>query len=278
MVLGRMMALTMLWLMLAIAAYAQAACPLGCGTATTSSTPALEDTSMRHMCCRDNGACKEEPRTINVTGTAEMRVAPDLGVVIIAVESQQPTVAAATQQNTAVSTKLQQAITGLNIPNLTIRTLDFDVQPVYEQPASNATRPMTPRIVAYRVVNRIEVRVPDANTSRLSSHVGRVLEAALTAGANRVDSLQFTLADPQAAMQPVIAMATKHARQTAMTIAEAAGITLGKARNFSVTPYMPGPPQPMAMYARSAMAEMAPPIEAGTLQLQATVNATYEMQ
>ncbi|HOF88517.1 MAG TPA: SIMPL domain-containing protein, partial [Armatimonadota bacterium] len=92
------------------------------------------------------------PRTISVTGTAERQVPPDLAFAAVAVETQARTVAEAAAQNTAAARRIIDAIQALNLPNLTVRTLTFDVQPVYEQQRPGVTTP--PRITGYRVINR----------------------------------------------------------------------------------------------------------------------------
>lgn len=214
-------------------------------------------------------------RTINVTGTATRQVPPDVGIVVVAVETQAATVALAVTQNNTIANRVTTAVRGLNIPNLTIRTLGFDVQPIYEQPAPN--RPVTQplRIIAYRVTNRLEARIPQANPDQLSAAVGQVIDTALAAGANRVDNVSFTLQNEQPAMREALAEATRNARDTAAALAAAAGVTLGRLMNLTTTP-MYQPPTPM--FARAAEAGQGVPIIAGPLTMQVTVNATYEIQ
>ncbi len=216
-------------------------------------------------------------RTINVTGTATRQVAPDLALVILAVQTQAPTVARATQANNQTANAVTQAITRLNIPRLTLRTLGYDVQPIYEQPQPGRPAPSPPRIIAYQVVNRLQVRVPDANPAQLSDAVSRVIDAALTAGANRVDSVQFTLENESLASREVMAEAARNARDTALALAGAAGVQLGPLVTLSTTSYQP--PVPLyAARAASLEAAAAPPIMAGELTIQATVTTVYEIR
>lgn len=219
------------------------------------------------------------PRTLAVTGTAEMMVPPNVGLAVVAIQTQADTVGRAVEQNNATATRIMQAIRGLNITGMTLRTLGFDVQPVYEQPVPNrppSTRP--PRIVGYQVTNRLETRLVDENDTRLSANIGRVLDAALTAGANRVDQVSFTLQNPQAALREALAAATREARETAVAMAAAAGVQLGPLMTLSATPYFQ---PPMPMLARAADAEGVGggvPISAGPLTVRATVNAVYEIR
>lgn len=216
------------------------------------------------------------PRTITVSETAERMFSPDLALVVLAVQTQADTLGRATEQNNAITTHATDAVRKLNIPNLTLRTLSFDVQPVYEQPAPGRPQPSPPRIVGYQVVNRIEARIPDTDAARLSANVGRVIDAALGAGLNRVDNIQFGLQDTSAAQRMVLADATQHARATAAAMATAANVALGPLMTLSATPYYT---PPMPLYARAeAAAAPGVPIMAGELTVRATVTAVYGIQ
>jgi len=210
-------------------------------------------------------------RTLTVTGTAQIQATPNLALVVIAVETQATTVSAAVEANNTAANKVVQAINNLKIPRLTVRTLDFNVQPIYQTYPPNTPPPTTPKIIGYQVINRLEVRIPGTTSEALSSAVSRVIDAALTAGANRVDSIQFTLEDMTAANNQALAQATKNAKSTAQAIAAAAGVTLGPLQMISAQPYY----QPGPVYARSEMAASAPPIIAGQLTIQQTVTVVY---
>jgi uncharacterized protein YggE len=219
--------------------------------------------------------CPPPPRTISVTTTTQRMVAPDLAFAVVAVETQANTVAAATAANNTAATKVIAAIRGLNIPNLTVRTLAFDVQPVYEQLPPQG-QPRTPRIVGYRVVNRVQARIPDTDADRLATNVGRVLDAALAAGANRVDQVSFDLQDEQRALREVLADAARGARETATVLATASGVVLGPLQSLSTSPAY----QPYFAQARAADLAATPgvPIVAGMLTISATVTASYLIQ
>lgn len=216
------------------------------------------------------------PRTITVTGEAERMVSPDVGIVVIAVETRGDTVAAASMQNNTVTTRVMTAIRQLNIAQLTMRTIGFDVEPVYEQPAEGRPMPIPPRIVGYRVINRFQTRIPNADPTRLSTDVGRVIDAAIAAGANRVDMISFSLANPSRVMRELLAEATVDARENARAIAMAAGVTIVRLQSLVAgTAYAP-PPSPVL--ARQAEAAIATPIEAGQLTLRVTVSASYQLR
>jgi uncharacterized protein YggE len=215
------------------------------------------------------------PRTLSVTGTAERMVAPDLAYVTLAVQTQADTAAKAVQANNTLANLVMNAIRGLNIPGLTVRTLNFSVSPIYETlpPNTPVTRPL--RIVGYTVMNQVEARLPEANSEQLSNNVSRVLDAALNAGANRVDNVRFDLQNPQQALNLVMADATRNARATADAMAAAAGVTLGPLQTLSSQPYYR--PEPL-MAARAQVSGASVPIEAGLLTLSGTVTAVWAIR
>ena len=211
-------------------------------------------------------------RTLSVTGTAQIQATPNLGLVAVAVQTQAETLTAAVEANNTAANRVVQAINNLRIPRLTVRTLDFNVNPIYQQPPPNMPVTTPLKIIGYQVINRLEVRIPSSSSADLSSAISRVVDAALTAGANRVDSIQFTLEDVTAANNQALAQATRNARSTAQAMASAAGITLGPLQTISAQPYY----QPVPYLSRADMAvASAPPIIAGQLTIQQTVTLVY---
>ena len=217
-----------------------------------------------------------EPRTIIVTGTAERMVPPDVGLVVFAVETQADSVSRAVTDNNTISNRVMDATRRLNIRGLTIRTLGFDVQPVYEQPATGQPVTTPLRIIGYHVTNRVEVRIPEPGNNGLSAAVGRVLDAGLTAGANRIDSVSFMLENDLPVQRQVLAEATRNARGTAQAMAAAAGVQLVRLLHLSSTPFYRQPPMPV--FARNAEAAQGVPIVAGPLTVQGTVTVVYEIR
>ncbi len=216
-------------------------------------------------------------RTITVTGTAERRVPADLGVTVLAIQTQADNVSSAGQQNNSLTTSVMTALYKLKIPNLTMRTTGFDVTPIYQEPVSGQPASSPPKIIGHQVVNRLEVRVPDANPARLATEVGHVLDTALAEGANRIDSVNFTLRDDQPVLRQVLADATRNAALTAATVAAAANVKLGPLLTLNVGPSNLSPAPPLYMRA-TLSPTTAVPVEPGEVTVSATVNAVYEIR
>jgi hypothetical protein len=168
-------------------------------------------------------------------------------------------------------TQIVAALRRLDIPEDQIRTVAYNMYPEYRQwdgrDPEQAGR--QPEIIGYRVMNMVSVTVDGA------SRAGAVIDAALAAGANRVDGLAFQLRDSEAVRAEALREAMASARAEAELLAGAAGLTLGApieiSTSYGYTPPMP----PMPMMARDAM-QMAPtPVQPGAVEVQASVNIVY---
>lgn len=211
----------------------------------------------------------EPPRQVHVNAQASVRRAPDRAVVQLAVESLGETARAATTANAEAMERVLAALRRLDIPAERIQTLRIELQPRYDRRRDVAQ----PEIVGYQALNQVVVRVHDLD------RVGAVVDAAVSAGANRVTGISFELADAQAAYHEALEMAVDRARQEAGVVAAALGETLGPPLQVSTGGFHT--PRPM-MRAAPAMAmdmveSAAPPVEPGEMEIQASVSITYRL-
>lgn len=211
---------------------------------------------------------------VNALGTASR--APEQAVVSLAVETAARSAREAAEQNAERMTRLVAALRRLDIPEDQIRTVAYNMYPEYRQwdgrDPEQANR--QPEIIGYRVTNMVNVTVDGA------SRAGAVIDAALAAGANRVEGLGFQLRDTDAVRAEALREAMTKARAEAELLAGAAGLTLGAPVEISTSfGYMP-PPMPMMMMQRD-MAGAAPPptpVQPGAVEIQATVNVVYSAE
>jgi hypothetical protein len=157
-------------------------------------------------------------RTLRVEGTGETRAAPDEAYLELAVETVAPTAKAAGEENARKMQKVLAALTKAGVPEREIDTRNYSVFPEYAPPLPDGTQPK-PR--GYRVQNLVSVHVTEL------SRVGALLDTALAAGANRVDSVRFGLRQPEAAQGEALRQAVQRARNSAQVLASALGVKLG---------------------------------------------------
>jgi uncharacterized protein YggE len=208
--------------------------------------------------------------SIRVTGTGEVRAAPDQATADFAVETAASNAQEAAAANAQAMDRVIAALVRAGVPRERIETRDYNVFPDYDQ------RPMEqggePRIRGYRVMNTVSATTHDI------ARVGALIDAALGAGANRVHGVRFSLRDPQRFRAQAIAEATRRARADAEALASAMGVQLGAVREASTVEV--GHSGPVMMMARAEAADMAAqsaptPINPGEQTVRATVVIVY---
>jgi uncharacterized protein YggE len=201
---------------------------------------------------------------IAAQGTAEVRVAPDRAILRFGVQFQAGDARTAQGRVNDGMQKVIQSLRRLNIPENRISTERLDLFPVYEQPAPG--REGAPRLAGYRAAN--VVRVEQEGAERL----GPVIDAAVGAGANTVEGIQFAVANEAPHRARALQQAATEARGKARAIAEALGVTLGRLLEASEGGVEVIPPRPLA-FERAALAET--PVQPGEIAVRATVTVRY---
>ena len=109
-----------------------------------------------------------------------------------------------------------------------------------------------------------------------AGQVGKVLSAAVDAGANIVSGPVWTLSDDTAAVAEALKKAVANARTKADALAEAQGVKVGDVVTMSETSVqVPVYPIYYATDSVKAGGVMDTPISAGSLDVTATITITY---
>ena len=195
--------------------------------------------------------------TITVTGNGTLSSTPDRASFDFGVTTNGATAAQALSRNSARARAIIDALKKAGIASAAIQTTQVSLWP---QTSSNGRT-----ITGYQASNSVNV------TAELGKS-GALVDAAVGAGANNVDGPSLDTAQKSALYDKALDSALGDAKQKAQAIASAAGLTLGPALKVREG----GAPTPI-MYADAALAapRAAPPIEAGTQKIQASVTVTY---
>ncbi len=206
------------------------------------------------------------PKTIQVTGTGTLSAPPDEVLLELAVETRGSTAAAATTENAAAMTNVINALLSAGISNESIQTTSYTLNPVYSNPVNQS---VAPSIIGYDAVNSIQVTISNVGS------VGRVLDQAVSAGANQVQGITFTLSNT--AMATLQEEALQLALQDADSQAKATAATLGVTivGPISITPGYTFQPVNYNRFTTASVPEATTPVQPGTLQITATVQVTY---
>jgi len=128
-----------------------------------------------------------DERIISVTGTANTSVEPDLLVITFGVETQEITVKQALDVNSQTMNSIIDAIKITGITEDEINTSRFNIYPVYEGYEDEITKRWKQELIGYKVTNTITVETIQLDLA------ADIIDGAVTAGANRVDNVSFTL-------------------------------------------------------------------------------------
>jgi uncharacterized protein YggE len=205
------------------------------------------------------------------TGTGEVRVTPDRATINIAVETRAPTAAAAGAENAKRQQATLDALRKAGIAKEHLSTVDYSVSPDYQYDREG-NKP--PTVVGYVVRNTIRAEV------RKLDDLGRIIDAALAAGANTIGAVEFTASNIDAARQQALANAVASARTQAEAMAKAAGGGIGRLLELNSQAYSRPPIPIMEMAAmRSAAKDVAEtPINPGEFVVTAMVTGRWEFK
>jgi uncharacterized protein len=207
------------------------------------------------------------PPNVTAQGTAELRVAPDRAIVRFGVQFQANDARTAQGRVNETMQRVIQAIRRQNVPENRVSTERLELFPVYDQPAPG--REGSPRLAGYRASNVVRVELDGVNG------LGPVIDAAVGAGANTIEGVQFALANEAPHRARALAQAAQEAREKAKAIADALNVRMGLLLEASEGGVDVIPPRPLA-FERAAIA--ATPVEPGEISLRASVTVRYSVQ
>jgi uncharacterized protein YggE len=205
---------------------------------------------------------------IVASGVATVKRAPDQAFVTFTTESRAAKPAEAQRLNAQAMTEVQNAVKQAGIPADAVRTLSFNLREDVDW--VNGKR--TPR--GYVVANAIEVRVDKLED------LGRLLDAAVTAGATNVSSIRFDLKDRTGAEREAVRLAVTDARARADAAADGAAARVSKILRIEETSDRNVPPPMPMMRMAEARVAAAPetPVAAGEIEIRATVTLTAAIE
>ena len=211
--------------------------------------------------------------TISIAGHGEVTAAPDMAMVSSGVTTQGATAREALDANTAAMTDLIALLKEAGIEARDIQTSGFSVNPNYvysdARDANGFTLP--PKIEGYQVNNSVNVKV------RALDSLGTILDQSVSVGANTVNSVTFSVADPSDLYNKAREAAFADAAAKAKLYAAAAGSALDEIVSISEGQGL-NDPQPSPMYARAELKDSASvPVEAGELSFAINVNVEWEL-
>jgi uncharacterized protein YggE len=215
-----------------------------------------------------------DPALISISGNGQVTAAPDTAFVNSGVTTQGATAREALDANTKAMNELLATLKEAGIEARDVQTSGFSVSPnyVYSDARDANGYSLPPRIDGYQVYNTVNVRIRDL------ASLGAVLDKQVNVGANTINGITFSVADPSKLYDEARKAAFADAREKATLYAEAAGEGLGKLKSISETQGY-DQPQPYMMKAMADSAAAAPvPVATGELSFTINVQVTWSTE
>lgn len=166
------------------------------------------------------------PPHIAASAIGETRVTPDRAIVQVTVDARAESAARAGSQNRDKQDRVIAAVKLQGVAAPQIRTTGYHVHPEYAEPE----RGKPPRVTGYRATNTIQVEV------RSIDNIGKVIDAALGAGATNIGSVGLYASNTDSARREAVRLAVTKARSEAEAAAVAAGGALGTLVELTIDP------------------------------------------
>jgi len=200
--------------------------------------------------------------TIVVTGIGTIHTKPDIAMVNIGVQTESKTAQDALQQNSDKMNSVMDSLKTNGIPEGNIKTLSYRLDPIIRYDEN------TPALIGYTAVNTIQITLEDVNM------VGSIIDISVSAGANLVHNIQFTVSKDRLneLREDAIDAAVNDAQQKADATSRSLGVRLIGPISVSLTPgYEPRPYYEEARIAGT-------PITPGDLEISSNVQVTYAFE
>jgi len=203
-----------------------------------------------------------EPPSLQVTGVGEVRVAPDTARVLLGFSARAPQAAAAYEQTAATLNQVVRALVQAGVPTEMMQTQEVALQPIYRPPDGERAGDLA----GYEASATLSVTLLDLG------RVGALIDVAVSAGANRVLGVEFTVQNRQPAEAAALAQAVQDAQRQAVVLARSLGLGLGPVWQVESLPG--APPEP---YFARTFAE-AVPVLPGQVAVARRVRVVYRIQ
>ena len=211
---------------------------------------------------------RPRPPSITVNGEATIAAEPDQAQIDIGVTTQARSAPDASRENAERLARVLAEVKKLLGKSDEVKTSGYGLNPQYRYPQGGK-----PEIVGYTANNIVRIKMAKLDD------VGKLIDAAMQAGANNINRLLFTLKDEEAARLDALRQASAKAKAKAESIAASLGLKVLRIAAVTEGERSFQPIYRQAPMARGeALAAQAPtPVEPGTVDVRSTVTLTAEV-
>lgn len=210
-----------------------------------------------------------DQKTIEISATEKVVVPADTATVKIGYQNQAPTKDAAYAENIRTANKILQAILDTGVPKEAIETESLRLEQEQERFTQKSDQPLK-----YSGLQKWQVHLK-------ASDAQKIVDIAVAAGANQIEDVEWSVADPKQLETQAYGAAIKRARSVAEQTASQTGLKLGDI--VSVVNSSNSSHREFFGYSSYAsLAVIAPKtamlkLQPGTVEREASVTITYSV-
>lgn len=236
-----------------------AACAPAAQSASASAIPAA---TTQADAAAEPVKAEKDVASITVSANESVKVKPDLAYVDLGVKTTGTSSQDAQQKNAAAATAMLDALKAQGIAEDDIKTSYMNMYQDYQDPTM------------YAMENTFNVTIRDIN------NVGKVIDAAIAAGANSSYSLSFDISNRDAVYLEALGKAMKSVGAKAEAVAKSGGYTITSAKDIVEN----GSSSYAGKMMESGVADMAAagaaptPVSPGDIEVSASVTGTYNIK
>ena len=207
---------------------------------------------------------------ISVSGSSELTVEPDKAEIYVNMETTKVTAKEAKDENARISKKVRDTLKKSGVKEDDMETAQFGISPRYEYDEIKRKS----EIVGYTVTHVLKVA-----TTQLDK-VGDFIDIAVDNGADRIDSVSFSLTKEKQKEMKDEAMirASQEAKGKAEALATSLGVRLGKVASVSESSFDYIPFVSRGFAVAEAKLEAPTEISPQDVTVSATVNVAFEIK
>lgn len=203
--------------------------------------------------------CQEKKCCMKLNGIGTVKAIPDIATVDLGIVTENVNLEAAQKENAVKSNAVINKLYELGISRENVKTASYDIEPVYDYIDGKQI------FKTYRVTNTLSVIITDLMM------VGKIIDSATSLGVNRVNNINFTVADKSIYYNRALDLAVKDASKKAFIVANSIGVEINSVPCYIVEE-MPTAPVEYPMF---KMSSEATPILPGQINITAKVEAIF---
>lgn len=212
---------------------------------------------------------KGDIKTVESFGESKIEIKANKASIIVSYEARAKTAEEAQKNNKEVSVKIILNLKNNGLKEEEIETLSYYVNPQYDWKDGKQI------FREYLAVHTLKISTTDINK------IGSYIDAAMTGGANRIDSINYELTKEKEneLKEQVLKEAAENARNKAEAIATGSGSKIKKLVSIQDTSFNYQPWVYRVDYVKAQTAELKIPteVETGKITIQANVKAVFEI-